>query len=88
MLAIDQQPVEPGVRAQFGHIGIAQRDPQPEQFLAARQRVLEAVFDHANIIPTLPKGPKSAAIFDPGGHSIGRMNDPASTTCPASIVWP
>src|SRR3546814_10862615 len=35
-----------------------------------------------------PNVPKSARIWLPGEHSIGRMNDPDNTVCPASMRPP
>jgi hypothetical protein len=43
MLAVDQQPVEAGARADFGAVGVGQAEPQADLGLALGEGVLEGV---------------------------------------------
>ncbi len=93
VLRIEGEPVEAGAGADLGAVGVGEAEPQTDLRLPRGERLLESIGGCAHVrnlqakrSEIVPSGPKSARNSSPARAGIGRMNEPARTTCPVSSV--
>src|SRR5262245_30958503 len=93
VLAVEQDPIEAGIRHDLGRDVAGETAPQADLQAAGRNGVLERVDRkvhgaHTNCTAMPPSGPKSACSVSPFWANTTRVNEPASTQWPGSSATP